>query len=256
MQRELEAFTSTVPNPNYDPNLPEGPGNESVLIGEFSCERIQVIVQEYVQEVTDIIISKTESISNIMAEWAPILSVPGNPLKIIPWAIKVALGPAGAAVEQTIKQIQEIIQLVVAIAELAGAVANAIATLASCIQNVVQDALNAVIDTVLQQAANLMQQAENMAMAVVDQVMQDSGLQDILNTVNDVEAQIDGVKAAGEEALNDVMQAAVNVKAAADTAGNISIDLATNNLELPPPQTAEDYFNAGPADLPPKGEGA
>jgi phage-related protein len=202
-QEELEAMTGSVPNPNFDPNKPEGPDNQRNINGEFSCEKLQELIGEHVDKITAMIQDKVASFSELMGTWAAILNVPGNPLKIIKWALKVAFGPAAEAVFLAIATIKSMIQLIVAIVGLVSAIAQAAAKLAACLENAIRDAIQSVIDEVLNGAADLLSQAEGMVDQLMADLLEESGIQDVLDTVDDISAEIDGgindLVGAGEE---------------------------------------------------------
>lgn len=204
MQEELNAMTGVVPNPNFDPDKPEGEGNKRELVGEFSCEKIQALVDKHVKQVTDIIQAKVESMTELMATWAPILNVPSNPLKIIKWALKIAFGPASLAVETAIKQIRSMIKLISALIGLITAVANAIAKLVACLEAAIYDAINSVIQFLYDSAADLLSQAEAMVDQLMAQILEDSGIQDAMDTFDELSSDVtDGLtefKALGTQA--------------------------------------------------------
>lgn len=190
---ELEAMTGSIDNPNFDPSKEEGPDNKRVLVGEFSCEKLQELISTRVKSVTDVIKDKTSSMSELMSTWAPILKVPTDPLKIIKWAIKVAIGPAALAIEMAIKTIKDMVQLIKALVGLVVAIANAAAKLAACLADAIANAINDVINEVLNSAAQLLSQAEAMVDQLMAQVLEDSGIQDAIDTFDGLKEDATGV---------------------------------------------------------------
>lgn len=229
LTKELEAVTgvSVEENPDYDPSKPSGPDNpqEIEVVGEFSCERLEQLVQEHVKTVTDAINQKTESISEIMSTWAPILNVPSNPLKIIRWAIKVATGPAGQQVDLAMRQMREIVKLISAMAELAAAVAQAAADLAACLENTVIDAINSVVDSLLENAAELMTKAENIVDGIISDVLEETGLQDIIDQFDQSSGDLAGILGEGQGALDNFLYAGRKIKEANGTLKNLSVNI-------------------------------
>lgn len=229
LTKELEAITSVVEveNPSFDRSKPASADNPETIevVGQFSCERIERLIEAQVKEVTAIINSKTQSISEIMSTWAPILDVPGNPMKIIKWAIKVATGPASQQVEIAIKKMREIVELISALAELAAAVAGAAATLASCLETAVTDAIYSIIDSVLENAEKLMTKAESIVDGIISDILEDTGLQDIIDQFDESSGDLAGILGEGEGALDDFLFAGRKIKEANGTLKNMSINI-------------------------------
>ena len=96
MKAELERATAvtTVEKPD---------GTSESVPGEFSCERLELLLDEHVSAVTNVLDGKTAEIAAIMSKYAPILSIPSDPLKIIGWAKKVVLGMVDPQLSAAIK---------------------------------------------------------------------------------------------------------------------------------------------------------
>lgn len=215
MKAELEAATGVT-----EVEIPGPPeGTTAMVAGEFSCERLELIVEEHVKSVTDIIRAKAEEIAALMSNYAPILSVPSNPLKIISWAKKVVSGIAGPAVAAAIELAIDIAQLAGAIAGLAAAAASAAARLANCLTNLVLDTMNTLKNTLLENAVKLYDQALGIYESLKDQVLEDLGYNEILELKDDVLGKVDGLM----DTVGDIESSVTSIQDSADTLSNITI---------------------------------
>lgn len=215
MKAELEAATGVT-----EVEIPGPPeGTTAMVAGEFSCERLELIVEEHVKGVTDIIKEKAAEISALMSNYAPILSVPSNPLKIISWAKKVVSGVAGPAVAAAIELAIDIAQLAGAIAGLAAAAASAASRLANCITNLVFDTLQTLKDTLLENAVKLYDQALGIYESLKDQALEDLGYNELLALKDDVRGQVDGLMAT----VGDIEASVDSLQDSADTLSDITI---------------------------------
>ena len=189
MQKELEAATGVT--------MVEQPGPpDGVMIsipGEFSCERLELLVEEHMKVVTDIIKSKTSEISSLMSNYAPILSLPSDPLKILKWAKKVVLGMAEPAISAAIELAIDIAQLAGALAGLVGAVASAASRLATCITNLVRNTLQNVMDELMAGAIELYDQAIGIYEGLKDQALDQLGFNELKDLSSQVEGQVDNL---------------------------------------------------------------
>jgi len=215
MQAELEAATGTT-----EVEIPGPPeGTTATVLGEFSCERLELIVEEHVKVVTDIITAKAQEIAALMSNYAPILSVPSNPLKIISWAKKVVTGIAGPAIAAAIELAIDIAQLAGALAGLAGAAASAVTRLADCITNLVFDTMNTLKNTLLENATKLYGQAFGIYESLKNQVLEDLGYNELLELQNDVLGQVDGLMAT----VDDIETSVTSIQDSVDTLSNVTI---------------------------------
>lgn len=233
-ESELTAVTSVTPNPDYNPSLPTGPNNQPQIIGQFSCERLELLIDEYVKKVTDIITSKAESIANIVSDWAPLLSLPSDPMKILKWASKVVGGPIAAQIALITQIAVEIAQLASALAGLVGAVASAVANLISCFEQAIFDAFNDVIDSLLTNAANLVATAENIVDDIINQALDNTGLADVITDINNASAILDTSVITTLESFEDINSSIESVGTATSIVQNrIELDKLSliNRLE-------------------------
>lgn len=199
------------------PGPPEG--TTASVPGEFSCERLELLMDEHIAAVKEIITDKTSEISNIMALYAPILSVPSDPMKIIGWAKKVVTGVAGPQVAAAIQLATEIASLAGALAGLASAVANAATRLADCIENEIRTAMKEIQDSVMENAIVLYDQATAIYENVRDDTLDQLGYNELLNLSADVQAQIDQLDAQ----LANISDSTDQIQQAADDLNNIQI---------------------------------
>lgn len=261
---ELNAITGVVyvdqakVNPDYDPEKPVGPDNQAYVAnpsydpsqpiadeetgevtnfpyeteqvpinGAFSCERLQEIVDLYVQQITDSIASHAESIANIMSTWAPLLSLPSDPMKILKWASKVVGGPIAAQIALIVELIVDIAQLVSALANLISAVTQAIAKLIACLESQIFNAFNAVINSIYQNAANLIATAEALVDSIVANALEATGAQDLLDEIDAISTELGTAETAVTQAVTD----AVAAKASIDAVGT-QVERTEKAIEL------------------------
>ena len=211
-QEELERATGVTEVENANGDIESVPG-------EFSCERLQLLVDEHVTEVTDIIAAKAAEISEIMSKYAPILSVPSNPLKIISWAKKVVTGIAGPQVAAAIQLAIEIAQLAGALAGLASAVASAAARLADCVTNVILGALQDIQDSLMENAISLYNQAFAMYEAVRDDALDQLGYNELLELKDEVSGQISELTTA----MADIEASVDSIQQSANDLSNVTV---------------------------------
>lgn len=187
--------------------------------GEFSCERLELLMDEHIQAVTDMMAAKTAEISALMSQYAPILSVPSDPLKIIGWAKKVVSGVAGPQVAAAIQLATEIASLAGALAGLASAVANAATRLADCIENEIRTAMDEIVTAAMDNAISLYDQATAIYENIRDDALDALGYNELLALGGDVQAQIDALDAQ----LANIGDATDQIDQAATDLSNISI---------------------------------
>lgn len=231
-------------NPSYDPNQPiadEETGEvtnfpyqtEQVPVnGAFSCERLQEIVDLYVQQITDQIASAAQSIANIMSTWAPLLSLPSDPMKILKWASKVVGGPIAAQIALIVQIVIDIAQLVSALANLISAVAAAIAKLIACLESQIFNAFNAVINSIYQNAANLIATAEILVDSIVANALESTGAQDLLDEIDAISDQLGTAETAVTQAVTDAVAAKASIDAAGTQADRTQQAIELDKLSL------------------------
>lgn len=183
MKAELERATAvtTVEKPD---------GTSESVPGEFSCERLELLLDEHVSAVTNVLDGKTAEIAAIMSKYAPILSIPSDPLKIIGWAKKVVTGMVDPQLSAAIKLATELAQLAGALADLASAVANAATRLADCIESEIRSALDGITDSLMQNATSLFNQATSIYEDIRDDALDQLNYNELLALSTDVQTQI------------------------------------------------------------------
>jgi hypothetical protein len=211
-KNELERATGVTLVENPD-------GSFTSVPGEFSCERLELLLDEHIQAVTDMMDAKTAEISAIMSLYAPILSVPSDPLKIIGWAKKVVTGVAGPQIAAAIQLATEIASLASALAGLASAVANAATRLADCIENEIRTAMEDIRDAAMANAISLYEQATAIYENVRDDTLDQLGYNELLALGGDVQAQIDALDAQ----LANIGDATTQIDQAVTDLDNITI---------------------------------
>lgn len=234
-----------VANPDYDPSKPieQNPDTGEVtnlpyqtekvpINGAFSCERLQEIVDEYVKQITDAILAHAQSIANIISDWAPLLSLPTDPLKILKWASKVVGGPIGTQIALIVELVIDIAQLVGAIAQLVSAVASAIAKLIACLEQQIFDAFNAVLTSVLQNAANLVATAESLVDTIVANALEATGAQDLIDQVELIGDDLGTAKDEVITAISDAEKARSDIDKLGRVEDQLKTSIARDSLSL------------------------
>jgi len=168
--------------------------------GALNCDALQLQVDTYVKTVTDLILAKVTQMTDLISKYAPILSLPTDPLKILKWAKKVVLGLAGPAIEAAIELAIQIAQLAGAIAKIAGAVASLATKLADCITDLVRNTLDDLADAVMDGAIAIKNEAIGIVDSLKDQALDQLGYDEIVSlsttvsdAVGEVTTQIDSV---------------------------------------------------------------
>lgn len=171
--------------------------------GALNCDALQLQVDTYVKTVTDLILEKVTEMTDLISKYAPILSLPGDPLKILKWAKKVVLGLAEPAIAAAIELAIQIAQLAGAIAKIAGAVASLATKLADCISSLVENTLNDLADAVMDGAIAIKNEAIGIVDSLKDQALDQLGFDDIValdatvkGAVDEVTNQVNGVSSA------------------------------------------------------------
>lgn len=211
-QAELERATGVTIVENPD-------GTTESVPGEFSCERLQALLDEYVGQVKDHISAQSEQIGDLMSQYAPILQIPSDPLKIIKWAKKVVTGMVSPKIAAAIELATDLAQLAGALAGLASAVANAAARLVDCITNAVFDAMKGIIDFAMQNAISLYDQANSIYENLKNQALEDLGYNELLALSDEMDSQIDSAMTQISSVENSVDQ----IQDAADVLGGLTI---------------------------------
>lgn len=171
---------------------------EKELVAATNCERIQYFIDQHVQTVTNLIASQAESLANIASQWAPLLSLPSDPLKILTWAAKVVGGPIAAQIAMMAQLAIEMAQTAAALASLANAAAQAAQRLAACLEIGLLSALDDIQNELLEGAGTLLAQAE----AIKDQILVDTGAQDVLDAIDGVSEDIAAISGAADSIEN------------------------------------------------------
>lgn len=167
---------------------------ERELANATNCERIQYFIDQHVKTVTNLIASQAQSLSNIASQWAPLVSLPSDPLKILTWAAKVVGGPIAAQVAMMAQVAIEMAQTAAALASLANTAAQAAQRLASCLENALLSALDDIQNELLEGAGTLLAQAE----AIKDEILVSTGAQDVLDAVDIVNQDINAISTAAD----------------------------------------------------------
>ena len=212
MKAELERATgvTTVENPD---------GTTSSVPGEFSCERLELLLDEHVSAVTDVLDEKTAEIAEIMSKYAPIMSIPSDPLKIIGWAKKVVTGMVDPQLAAAIQLAIEMAQLAGALASLASAVANAATRLADCIESEIRGALDDITNSLMENATSLFNQATSIYEDIRNDALDQLGYNELLSLSADVQAQIGEL----DTALADIGDATTSLQDSIDDLDDIQI---------------------------------
>ena len=185
----------------------------------MNCDALQLQVDTYVKTVTDLIAEKVAEMTDLISKYAPILSLPGDPLKILKWAKKVVLGLAEPAIAAAIELAIQIAQLAGAIAKIAGAVANLATKLADCISSLVQSTLDKLADAVMDGAIAIKNEAIGIVDSLKDQALDQLGFDEIVALDATVKDAVDEVNTQ----INNVSNSVDSVQNSVNGLGNITI---------------------------------
>jgi len=179
--------------------------------GALNCDALQLQVDTYVKTVTDLIAAQIQSMTSLISKYAPILSIPSDPLKILKWAKNVVLGLAGPAIAAAIELAIQIAQLAGAIAKIAGAVASLATKLADCITDLVRNTLDDLADAVMDGAIAIKNEAIGIVDSLKDQALDQLGYDEIVSlsttvsdAVGEVTTQIDSVSSSVDSVQNSI----------------------------------------------------
>lgn len=187
--------------------------------GDLNCDMLQEQVDTYVKTITDVIAAKVSEMTTLISQYAPILSLPSDPLKILKWAKKVVTGIAGPAIAAAIQLAIDIAQLAGAIAGIAGAVANLATKLADCITQLVQNTLDQLADAVMDGAIAIKNEAIGIVDSLKDQALDQLGYDEIVALNAEVSGAIDEVNTQ----INSVSNSVDSVQNSVNEIGNIQI---------------------------------
>lgn len=187
--------------------------------GDLNCDALQLQVDTYVKTITDVITAKVSEMTTLISQYAPILSLPSDPLKILSWAKSVVTGIAGPAIAAAIQLAIDIALLAGAIAGIAGAVANLATKLADCITQLVQDTLNQLADSVMDGAIAIKDEALGIYESLKDQALEQLGFDEIVALNAEVSDAIDEVNTQ----INSVSNSVDSIQNSVDELNNIQI---------------------------------
>lgn len=169
-----------------------------------NCQAIQLFVDEHVKSITDLIESQVTSISEIAATWAPLLSLPTDPMKILKWASKVVGGPIAAQIALMAQIAAEMALTAAALARLVGAISNAIEKLTQCLTDAVLGAINDIQNELLEGAGELISQAEAIKDQLVSDLLVSTGAQDVIDATAGVTQDISSIGGSIDSIENSV----------------------------------------------------
>lgn len=173
---------------------------ESQFSTATNCEAIETAIEKHTKAITDAVTSHVESITNIASDWAPLLQLPTDPLKILKWAAKVVAGPIATQIAIMAEMAIDMAKLAEAVASLAGAIANAAVALASCLESAIRGKLDEITNTLLAGASDLITQAES----IVSQLQEQSGLNALTDAVDGVLTDVGTIDTAIDSVQNSI----------------------------------------------------
>lgn len=166
----------------------------------INCERLTTLIEEHVKEVTDMISSQGDEIASLMGIWNPLTSYPSDPLKILKWVRKVVGGPITAQITAAVALAIEMATAAQALVGLISAINTAQSRLQSCLEQNLLNTLRDLENSLFDQASKLIDEAES----IRDQFIDDIGLQDVLDDIDNIQNEIDSTADAANAAENAI----------------------------------------------------
>lgn len=217
------------------------------------CDHIKMQLGLTGDELDGLVKDIKEEAKKLLDKYLPIVKIPTNPLKIIPWVKKLVTGTITPQVENYIKLLKQAIELAQAINEFVDAVDEVVPKLKQCAIDTLNEELEPAL-ALIQEAKGAIDKevariASEIANSVNDLICQ-TGAADLINTVNDAikltDDLIDTVKATANTVDGMVSSGLTAVQTAGDAISEITgVPFQVNT-------TSSDAFvasvNAGKAD--------
>lgn len=148
----------------------------------------------------------------LLEKYLPILKIPTNPLKIIPWVKKLVSGSITPQLEAYIKYTMQLIQLAQAVAEFASVAGEVLPKLKECAISTIQDEIGGAIGLVKGEIQKEVAKIKKEIKDAICDAGSKSGLLDAIDLV------IDAV-----DATNDLIDSINDIKDAVDNAVNTGL---------------------------------
>ena len=187
--------------------------------GALNCDAIQLQISTYVSTITDVIAAKVSEMTNLLAQYSPLLSIPSDPMKILSWVKKFVTGIAGPAIAAAIQLAIDIALLAAGIAGIAGAVVNLALKLADCLTSIVQNTLNDLASSVMDGAIAIKDQAIGIYESLKDQLLAQLGF----NEISALNQQVSNAVVTVDASINSVSNSVADISGSKDSFNNIQI---------------------------------
>lgn len=187
--------------------------------GALNCDAIQLQISTYVSTITDVIAAKVSEMTNLLAQYSPLLSIPSDPMKILSWVKKFVTGIAGPAIAAAIQLAIDIALLAAGIAGIAGAVVNLALKLADCLTSIVQNTLNDLASSVMDGAIAIKDQAIGIYESLKDQLLEQLGF----NEISALNQQVSNAVVTVDASINSVSNSVADISGSKDSFNNIQI---------------------------------
>ena len=149
------------------------------------CDAIKLYVELIGAEIKELTADIKKEAKKILDKYLPILKIPTNPLKLIPWVKKLVTGTITPQLEAYIKLLKQIIELVQAINQFIQAVQKVLPRLKKC----AVDELEELKDEIVKDIKDTIQKEVDKIAASIKKEVNDaiceSGLADLITTVKD-----------------------------------------------------------------------
>jgi len=179
----------------------------SDLKNATDCDHIKMQLGITGDELDGLVKDVKEEAKKLLGKYLPIVKVPTNPMKIIPWAKKLVTGTITPQVENYIKLLRQAIDLATAINEFVQAVDEIMPKLKKCAVDTASDVLDPAAQLIKEAKGAIDKQVAKIAQEIADEVntlICETGLASLIGAVNDAIKLTDELVDTIKETANSV----------------------------------------------------
>ena len=152
------------------------------------CDHIKMQLNITGDELDGLVKDIKEEAKKLLGKYLPIVKIPTNPMKIIPWAKKLVTGTITPQVENYIKLLRQAIELATAINDFVDAVDEIQPKLKQCAIDTLDDVLDPVNALIKEAKGAIDKQVAKIASEIASEVnglICETGIADLVGSVND-----------------------------------------------------------------------
>ena len=179
----------------------------SDLKNATDCDHIKMQLGITGDELDGLVKDVKEEAKKLLGKYLPIVKIPTNPLKIIPWAKKLVTGTITPQIENYIKLLRQAIDLATAINEFVQAVDEIQPKLKKCAVDTANEVLDPAVQLVKDAKGAIDKQVAKIAKEIADEVNNlicETGLASLIGAVNDAIKLTDELVDTIKETANSV----------------------------------------------------